>query len=293
MMNPNNGSYSQQAGPDLASILRVLSQSRPSASSAHQATAQVQQGPSQVEAVVRVSEEYDPSQFTPFPDSNHISKKAALSTQIQPASAALHPSDSSSSKSASLPGTASALPSAAATAPRPKDASTITTWPAALRHVTRLIAHDARALEHISKLRRSQAEHERQWWAGREALLATQNARGAGRARIEAILKGVGGTVNAAVQGPSPEEDAEELRRYDAKIYRALLAMDRSMRDELGAIGIPFFCIDENCIGPEATAKEDSIGQGASARGDGKISSTALREMRLRMIETLEDLSGD
>ncbi|GLI78220.1 hypothetical protein PoHVEF18_006528 [Penicillium ochrochloron] len=68
------------------------------------------------------------------------------------------------------------------------DPSTITTWPAALRYVMRTVGQNEETQLRIRGLIRSQHNHERQWWKGREALLERQQARGDKKKELDAVL---------------------------------------------------------------------------------------------------------
>jgi hypothetical protein len=264
--------------PDLAAILRTLSQYQKPA----QATKE--DGSSCTPANANRSrkdeiEEYDPTHFIP------ITEEATPQTSIQSTSARLSsvdhppPSQASTTPTSTPPAVSSAKISTSSV----KDPSQITTWAAALRHVTALVARDPNTLQHLRKLRRSQQEHEQLWWKGRQALLKTQDGRSAGRAQIEAILKGVGGSVDSTVQGPTPADDADELATYDRKVYQAVIQMERSMKGDLKGMGIPFFCTEPGLVVESGDEKQE----------DGSVSSEELRLLQLRMIEMLEDLSGE
>ena len=68
------------------------------------------------------------------------------------------------------------------------DPTTITTWPAALRYVSKLITRDEAIGARIRKLINVQHQHERQWWEGRNALIKMQNVREEGRRKVDEIL---------------------------------------------------------------------------------------------------------
>lgn len=68
------------------------------------------------------------------------------------------------------------------------DPSTITTWPAALKHVMRAVSQNEALQARIRRLIRSQHEHERQWWQGREALIAKQKARVEKKRQLDEVL---------------------------------------------------------------------------------------------------------
>ena len=73
-------------------------------------------------------------------------------------------------------------------APPPIDPATLTTWPTALRCVTRSIARNEAAMARIRQLIHTQRQHERQWWDGREALVRKQKQRGEGRRAVDDVL---------------------------------------------------------------------------------------------------------
>lgn len=66
--------------------------------------------------------------------------------------------------------------------------STITTWPPALRHVTKFIATNEAAMHRIRHLIQTQHEHERQWWEGRVSLVTQQAGREEGRRKLNSVL---------------------------------------------------------------------------------------------------------
>lgn len=66
--------------------------------------------------------------------------------------------------------------------------STITTWPPALRHVTKFIATNEAAMHRIRHLIQTQHEHERQWWDGRVSLVTQQAGREEGRRKLNSVL---------------------------------------------------------------------------------------------------------
>lgn len=72
-------------------------------------------------------------------------------------------------------------------APTPSP-SKITTWPPALRHVTRYLVPNPDTVRRIGHLIRSQHQHERQWWAGREALVQKLEGREEGRRKLNSVL---------------------------------------------------------------------------------------------------------
>ena len=89
----------------------------------------------------------------------------------------------------------------------------------------------------------------------------------------------------------TPEEDREELQRYDAKIYRACKDMESFMTAEMEALRIPFFCIRPELVGSsleiESSASEDSPGQ------KDRLSPEQLNTLKKRVVELLEDMCTD
>ena len=75
-----------------------------------------------------------------------------------------------------------------------------------------------------------------------------------------------------------------ELKRYESKVYKAVQEMHAAMLTELRGMGVPFFCTDDARI----SQSEEEV-----AADTGRISRTRLRDLQLRMLETLEDLSGE
>ena len=68
------------------------------------------------------------------------------------------------------------------------DPRSITTYPAALRHITKIVARNEASMSRLRKLISSQHQHERQWWGGREALIKQQGEREEGRKKVEDVL---------------------------------------------------------------------------------------------------------
>lgn len=68
------------------------------------------------------------------------------------------------------------------------NASAITTWPPALRHVMRTVGQNEETQLRIRGLIRSQHTHEQQWWRNREALVSRQQSRGEKKKELDAVL---------------------------------------------------------------------------------------------------------
>lgn len=83
-------------------------------------------------------------------------------------------------------------PAHAAPQPQPAlktvDISSITTWPAALRHVMRTVAQNETTQQRIRFLIQRQHDHEKQWWRGRVALVEKQRARADKKKELDQVL---------------------------------------------------------------------------------------------------------
>ena len=174
------------------------------------------------------------------------------------------------------------------------DASAITTWPGALKHVTRYLAPNVRISDKIKHLINEQHKHEREWWAGREAIVARHQGTSGSSEQVSAILRSLGAKV--AQQSASlpreqtPEQkrmNQDELKKYDEKVYKALCAMTADFDRQLREMGVPFFAIKYELVvlkdGPERIPGEHKV----------KLDKGELRELQKRMCQTLEDLFGD
>ncbi|KAL9112981.1 MAG: hypothetical protein Q9227_002846 [Pyrenula ochraceoflavens] len=169
-----------------------------------------------------------------------------------------------------------------------EDASKITEWRAAQRYVTFSLATNEAATTRIRKIIKSQHEHERQWWAGREALVRKQGNRAEGSKQVADILKSVGGLTAELPDQKTPcsvNEHAAELRQHDLKIHKALTAMARAADGELRAMGVPFFAIRHDLVaqGSEEPNTKDKSGQT-------RINTEELKDLQKRMLHFLEDL---
>lgn len=174
------------------------------------------------------------------------------------------------------------------------DASSITTWPAALKHVTRHLVPNEQVANRIKHLINEQHKHEGQWWAGREAIVARHNGSSDTSQQVSAILKSLGANVPQPEKPRNAQSDAEqlkvneaELKTYDEKVYKALLAMTADFDRQLRDMGIPFYAIKHELVilkdGPEKMPGEHK----------GKVDKGELRDLQKRMCQTLEDLFGD
>ncbi len=188
--------------------------------------------------------EYDPSTFIP---STHPPPQPSLQPEPQP------------------PTPPAPYPTPTPRAPPP---STITTWPPALRHTTSLLSRNPSLLPRLKHLINTTHTHEKQWWAGRLALVQKINGREEGRRKLDEALASVGGLVAGGPGGFSASEmgGGEELALYDRKVHRACGEMVAATRGELGRLGIPFF-----------------------GGGEGKVGEEELRVLQKRMVEFLEE----
>ena len=173
-------SASNYTTPDLASILRTLAASTPSS----QLLPQCQPQTSHFSSIIappqaQVDGPHDPELDLSLSEGEYDPNDALLSTSASIS----HPDPPSAPVPSPAPLAAQSTPSAPSIDPR-----TITTYPAALRHITRTIARNEATMVRIRKLIASQHQHERQWWHGRELLVKQQGEREEGRRRVDEVL---------------------------------------------------------------------------------------------------------
>ncbi|KIX02354.1 uncharacterized protein Z518_08295 [Rhinocladiella mackenziei CBS 650.93] len=169
--------------------------------------------------------------------------------------------------------------------PTVPDASTITTWPAALRHVTRYLVTNEQVATRIKHLISEQQKHERQWWAGREAIVERQRGRSGTSQQVSALLKSLGGK-DVPVVPSDPNQIRAELDAYDKKVHAGLIAMAADFDRQLRAMGVPFYAIKHDLVVLEEGPEKPDAPQGRIDKGE-------LRELQKRMLQTLEDLFTD
>ncbi|MCJ1250811.1 hypothetical protein MMC30_008039 [Trapelia coarctata] len=199
----------------------------------------------------------------------------------------------SSAPIASMGTGSSILPPTVVPTPPPKpvvDPRTITTYPAALRHITQTIAQNEATMGRIRKLIASQHQHERQWWDGRVQLVKQQAEREEGRKRVDDVLRSIGGKVSAPVTGPTPAEGAAELLRYDKKVHRACVDMVNATTAELQAIGIPFFGLRRELVLQEGEDDQGTVEGLKKESGRKKLREDEVLALQKRVVELLEDL---
>lgn len=169
---------------------------------------------------------------------------------------------------------------APATVPVP-DASGITTWPAALKHVTRYIAQNEVIATKLRQLVAEQHQHEKQWWASREAITRKHQSRGDNQQQAADLLKSIGG-IPTTLRPISEGSEKTELEAYDKKVYSELVKMTAAYDKQLRAIGIPFYAIKHDLVILEE-GREKATMKGRIDRGE-------LRELQRKMLQHLEDL---
>ncbi|KAJ5358733.1 uncharacterized protein N7496_011146 [Penicillium cataractarum] len=172
------------------------------------------------------------------------------------------------------------------------DPSTITTWPAALRYVMRTVGQNEETQLRIRGLIRSQHNHERQWWKGREALLEKQQARGDKKKELDAVLRSIGAPIDSKT---TTDENAEraELEEYDRKVYKASVQMAEALIAELRGMKIPFFGLQKSLIHDSDTPEKVSSDFNADGPGDAPLSKLTKSDhanLQRRMLGLLEDL---
>ncbi|CAI7617576.1 unnamed protein product [Penicillium palitans] len=172
------------------------------------------------------------------------------------------------------------------------DSSTITTWPAALKHVMRTVGQNEETQARIRGVIRSQHRHEQQWFQAREALLKQQQGRPEKQRELDAVLRSIGAPVKED-DGSTEKELAAEIATYDAKVHKAAVQMGDAIIAELRGLGIPFFTLRKELVednpskieGTQSRSQTESTGTTSSP-----ISKSELVNLQQRMLELLEDL---
>ena len=81
--------------------------------------------------------------------------------------------------------------------------------------------------------------------------------------------------------------EAEELRVYDGKVWRACERMVRVQGESLKGEGVPFWGVREGLL------RAEGDGGDGEAEGSGKVTMGEVRALRRRMLEYLGELYGD
>lgn len=178
------------------------------------------------------------------------------------------------------PTNSSTITSAPATVPV-SDASGITTWPAALKHVTKYIAQNEVIATKLRHLVTEQHKHETQWWASREAIIKKHQSRGDNQQQAADLLKSIGG-IPTTLRPINEGNEKTELKVYDEKVYGELMKMTAAYDKQLRAMGIPFYAIKHDLVILEHGSEK--------ATTKGRIDRGELRELQRRMLQHLEDL---
>lgn len=167
------------------------------------------------------------------------------------------------------------------------DASIITTWPAAIKHVAKYVVTDEKATARIKHLIKQQQQHEEQWWNQREAIVAKHQNRAGSNTKVADILKELGGLAVPIVK-VDDAADKHELEMFDKKVYRSLVQMAADFDSQLRKLGVPFYAIKHDLIITETETETDK-----STTMKGKLDKGELRELQKRMLHHLEDLLMD
>ena len=169
------------------------------------------------------------------------------------------------------------------------DASSIVTWPAAVRHVARHITTSEAASTRIKDLISNQHRHERDWWKARNAIAKRQSNRTATQAKAADLLKSIGGLVNENSSGSNdPDVAKRELVDFDRKIHGELVRLTADSDRVLRRLGVPFFAIRH-----ELMIKGDKEVPLGEQTGSGKLTKQELVELQKKMLLHLEDLFMD
>ncbi|KAJ6139385.1 Protein of unknown function DUF2458 [Penicillium samsonianum] len=172
------------------------------------------------------------------------------------------------------------------------DSSTITTWPAALRHVMHTVGQNEETQARIRGVIRSQHRHEQQWFNAREQLLKQQQGRPEKQRELDAVLRSIGAPVKEE-DGSTEKEFAAEIATYDAKVHRAAVQMADAIIAELRGLGIPFFTLRKELV--QDTPSNIEVSQPRSqtestGTTSSPIAKSELVKLQQRMLELLEDL---
>ncbi|KAJ9653962.1 hypothetical protein H2198_006950 [Neophaeococcomyces mojaviensis] len=165
------------------------------------------------------------------------------------------------------------------------DASTITTWPSAAKHVTKYINNDDSITSRIKHLISQQHKHEQEWWTQREAMVARHSGRAGNQEKAAELLKSMG-ALAVPIMKVDGSADQKELEAFDKKVHKALCDMVKDYELQLRKMGIPFFAIKEELI-----IKENEMDVDGGTKG--KLDKGELRELQKKVIVLLEDLLVD
>ncbi|KAL8992919.1 MAG: hypothetical protein Q9169_006738 [Polycauliona sp. 2 TL-2023] len=242
--------------------------------------------------------EYDPTEYHPI--ASHSTQQPAPSIPIpQQYNPPQHqPPQSSHHASQSYTPETPSAPSKPQPPPRPtpaEKASTITTYPAALRHTTTLLSTSPTTVTRIRHLIHTAHTHERQWHSSRRTLHTQLSTRSASRAKLNSVLASIGGHVTIPTptpkegkKGGEPEQEVDmekEIRLYDRKVHKAYREMVEATEMELRRLGVPFFCTRGELV----VADGEEEGGGGERKEKGKVGRRELGMLRGRMVGFLEE----
>lgn len=165
------------------------------------------------------------------------------------------------------------------------DSSTITTWPAALKHVTKHLVPNEQIASKIKHLITEQNKHEEQWWSRREAIVARHRDRASNQAKAADLLQSLDG-FSIPVAKTDPKTDQAELEEYDKKVYKSAAQMVADFDGQLRKLGVPFYTIKHDLVILEEGEETFSAGKGRIDKGE-------LRDLQRKMLQTLEDLFSE
>ena len=221
-----------------------------------------------------------PAQTLQIPGPTNTSYETSIQQKTTPTGdpRLKHPSQQAQRNDAARSRTTTPVPSI-------PDASSIATWPAAVKHVTKHIATSPTTTAAIKRLISTQHTHEETWHKQREEILARHAGRAGNNTKVSNLLAELGGL---ALPIAKVDEAAEknELETFDKKVYKNLVAMSRDADKELRRLGVPFFAIKHELV----EVNDKSTGNISAA---GKLDKGELRELQRRIIQYLEDLFVD
>lgn len=104
--------------------------------------------------------------------------------------------------------------------------------------------------------------------------------------------KAIGAASTETNTKSGPEAEAEELRTYDLKVYKAQHQMVKEMSARLRDYNVPFFGTRSDLVRRNGTNQEHP-GTSTGTLTGGKIDEKDLVQLQRRMLEVLEDLCKD
>jgi hypothetical protein len=255
--------------PDLATILRTLAGHTQAQSSQSSPTNQSTGYPDQFSTFQTLSYAQNSHVQSQIPVSDSgTSSTAIVGTSTKPVQAS------------------NSRPPELASAPKPNsdiDPTTITTWSPALRYVTKLLSQNEQLVQHIKKLIKSQHDHERQWWKGRDSVIQERRKREESRNAINDVLRAIGGLVDTSAPD-EPDSDEAALAAYDRKVHQAMHQMFKSFNKDLTEMGIPFFGTKSHLIREDGTPDTGTVPT---------MTRKELGQLQRRMLQFLEDMCKD